>query len=91
MGSRCIDTDVFNGTAITSLTLPASINSYTYISDTAFRNMPFLQEIHFNGIKREDIQISEEKQVDANIGKVYTSLYSHYKKYGVFKSSNSNY
>ena len=50
---------IFSGTAITSLTLPTSVNSLNSFSDNTLKGMSNLQELHLNGISYNDIVESE--------------------------------
>lgn len=82
---------VFSGTGLTSLTLPTSITSYTQIASYAFADMPYLQEIHFNGMPSAAIATTyQEQTVDYETGYIYSSEKA-LKDYGVFKSNSSAY
>lgn len=87
----CLGNNFLNGTAITSLTIPASITSYTNIAPYAFSNMPNLKEIHFNGIPTSSIaEVYKDDSLQFETGIIYTST-ENSNIYGEFKNKKSSY
>lgn len=89
--TNCLGNDLFNGTAITSLTLPSSITSYTYISKNALRGMGQLKELHFNGMPMSAIaEQSQEESSEYKTGIIYSDIEGT-TNYGVFKNGTYKY
>lgn len=76
--ARCLQNNFLNGTAITSLTLPASITSYAFINNYAFANIPYLKQIRFNGLKRDQIAIGgQSESIGVQAGVIYSTRTSY--------------
>lgn len=87
---NAIGNNVFNGTALTSLTFPASITSYVNLAPLALSNIPNLHEIHFNGIPKAKIGQEYKQEIDFEFksGFIYSS--ENKVNYGVFDKSETN-
>ena len=60
-GANCIGNDILSGTAVTSLTFPASLTNFAMLKKNALRGMDKLKELHFSGMSIGDIVDRVEK------------------------------
>ena len=83
--------DIFNGTAITSITFPKTLSNWSLFNNYALRGMDKLKVIRFKGMGVNDVcNTYQEKTVDYDTHYIYAC--KRVKDFGVFnKSDKKNY